>query len=118
MAAGPGVEAAQLLLGVEDAGCGRHGGLAVEAGKEPREGGGWARGARAQRRRGKGMEAARGRRWDREDGDRALRRWREDEGEMETDGSEEEGGLGLGGAAGPWEAGPVERKMARDLVAW
>ena len=31
-------------------------------------------GACAQRRRGKGMEAARGRRWDREDGDRAL--WR------------------------------------------
>ena len=48
---------------------------------------------RREERRGR---RARGRRWDREDGDRALRRWREDEGEMEIDGSEEEVGLGLG----------------------
>ena len=53
MAAGPGVEAAQLLLGVEDDGCGRHGGLAVEAGKEPREGGGRGRGLTARVARGR-----------------------------------------------------------------
>ena len=69
MAAGPGVEAAQLLLGAEDDGCGRHGGLAVEAGKEKQGVASSGRPARRWRREAAGAtgagadEAAAQRRW-------------------------------------------------------
>ena len=62
-------------------------------------------------------EGARGRR-SRGDEDRAMSVWRRAEGTRGGDGIEQSSPLrlGLGGAAGPWEAGPVEKEVARGLA--